>query len=397
VGPAESFFQVISFNSFAKTEESLLSVVSQEVSCTQLNLMIFEPFFCEDEANIQHSIYILDAGKQGKVEQQHLSCEHHQEAGEANFAAQERAGTSGHAQMEVSGLSVTNSEQTPVMISRSVSIGTGTGTHVEGKSTKKDAAARNWQQYLEDPQGGTEQKHDIGNGWSSSEATKSRSSSSCTSSSYNGSGSEDNDESHDAEDDWETAFDSLHIQSSIFQPETPPEGPSSEQTHHSEVKEPHDRKSSGAQVHQHPDYLQGTQLKPEYKYKTSGFGSRRSNGGRAWRPDDISRPPTLPRLTKQHTYPGHQNGGGNHGWGSTHGNMRGPPSAPSYCPICTEELDMTDSSYLPCSCGFQLCLFCYHRISSDDGRCPGCRKAYNSEGAVKLSRSSTVWLRVSST
>ncbi|CAK9220404.1 unnamed protein product [Sphagnum troendelagicum] len=169
------------------------------------------------------------------------------------------------------------SQGTPVMISRSVSIGTGTGTHVEGKSTKKDAAARNWQQYLEDPQGGTEQKHDIGNGWSSSEATKSRSSSSCTSSSYNGSGSEDNDESHDAEDDWETAFDSLHIQSSIFQPETPPEGPSSEQTHHSEVKEPHDRKSSGAQVHQHPDYLQGTQLKPEYKYKTSGFGSRRSN------------------------------------------------------------------------------------------------------------------------
>ncbi|CAM6028619.1 unnamed protein product [Sphagnum balticum] len=146
--------------------------------------------------------------------------------------AQERAGTSGHAQMQGSGLSVTNS---------------------------------------------TEQKHDIGNGWSSSEATKSRSSSSCTSSSYNGSGSEDNVESHDAEDDWETAFDSLHIQSSIFQPETPPEGPSSEQTHHSEVKEPHDRKSSGAQVHQHPDYLQGTQLKPEYKYKTSGFGSRRSN------------------------------------------------------------------------------------------------------------------------
>ncbi len=52
MGPAESFFQVISFNSFAKTEESLLSVVSQEVSCARLNLMIFEPFFSEDEANI---------------------------------------------------------------------------------------------------------------------------------------------------------------------------------------------------------------------------------------------------------------------------------------------------------------------------------------------------------
>jgi hypothetical protein len=79
---------------------------------------------------------------------------------------------------------------------------------------------------------------------------------------------------------------------------------------------------------------------------------------------------------------------------SNHHHHHQPAATPSYCPICTEELDMTDLSYLPCTCGFQLCLFCFHRISSDDGRCPGCRMAYNPDSAVKLSRSSSVWLRV---
>ncbi|CAM6051399.1 unnamed protein product [Sphagnum compactum] len=334
--------------------------------------------------------------KQGKVEQQHPRCENHQKTGEADCAGQESAGPSGYNESQRSRQSITNSEWTPVVISQSVS--SGTGTAAEDKTLKKDVAARNCPHYFadEDPLAGCEQKKDTGNGWSSSDGTKSRSSSSCASSSYNGSGSEDNDESHDAEDDWESAFDALHIQGSTFQPETPHKGTGSEWMQHSEAKEPHSNICNGPQEH-HPDHLQGAQLKPEYKYKSSGFGGRRGNGGRAWRLDDISRPPTLPRLTKQHTYPGHQNGGTSHGWGSMQGNMWGPPSTPSYCPICTEELDMTDSSYMPCSCGFQLCLFCYHRISSDDGRCPGCRKAYNSEVAVKLSHSSSVWLRVSST
>ncbi|CAK9210733.1 unnamed protein product, partial [Sphagnum troendelagicum] len=274
---------------------------------------------------------------------------------------------------------VTRTEQTRVSMSQPASAGTATAA--EGNIPKKDVALRNLPQYSgdEDPQGGGEQKQETGNRWSSSEASKSRSNSSCASSSYNGSGSEDNDESHDAEDDWETAFDALHIQSPTLEPETPHEGPSLGQMQHSEVKELDDMKSSGAHVDHDPDHLQGAHLKPEYKYKNSGYGGRRGNGWRAWRPDDVSRPPSLPRLTKQHTFPGPQNGGNSHGWGGMHGNMWGPPSTPSFCPICTEELDMTDSSYIPCSCGFQLCLFCYHRISSDDGRCPGCRKAYNSE------------------
>ncbi|WOK93972.1 hypothetical protein Cni_G02673 [Canna indica] len=50
---------------------------------------------------------------------------------------------------------------------------------------------------------------------------------------------------------------------------------------------------------------------------------------------------------------------------------------PISCPICCEDLDLTDSSFLPCSCGFRLCLFCHKRILETDGRCPGCRKQYD--------------------
>ena len=50
------------------------------------------------------------------------------------------------------------------------------------------------------------------------------------------------------------------------------------------------------------------------------------------------------------------------------------------CPICTEDLDETDRSFIPCPCGYQLCLFCYKKIQEDKsgqagaGLCPGCRK-----------------------
>jgi hypothetical protein len=84
---------------------------------------------------------------------------------------------------------------------------------------------------------------------------------------------DDNENTHDAEDDWEAAFDALHIQ-----------GASSDQIQHNELKDSHERKPNG--VH-HLD-LQGAMLKPEYMYKNNGFGGRRGNSGRAWRPDDIS-------------------------------------------------------------------------------------------------------------
>lgn len=94
---------------------------------------------------------------------------------------------------------------------------------------------------------------------------------------------------------------------------------------------------------------------------------------RAWSPDDVFRPQSLPNLSKQHSFPSsRERHFGAAGWA-----RRGVLSVPSSCPICYEDLDLTDSSFLPCSCGFRLCLFCHKRILESDGRCPGCRKQYS--------------------
>ncbi|KAK1357792.1 General negative regulator of transcription subunit 4 [Heracleum sosnowskyi] len=80
----------------------------------------------------------------------------------------------------------------------------------------------------------------------------------------------------------------------------------------------------------------------------------------------------------QHSFPTRldRNGGpGGVAWACPNG-----ISAPSSCPICCEDLDLTDTSFLPCSCGFRLCLFCHKRILEEDGRCPGCRKQYQHDG-----------------
>ncbi|KAK1433785.1 hypothetical protein QVD17_10702 [Tagetes erecta] len=82
---------------------------------------------------------------------------------------------------------------------------------------------------------------------------------------------------------------------------------------------------------------------------------------RAWRLDDASRPQSLPNLLKQNSFP----------------MKSGVQLAPSSCPICCEDLDKTDSSFLPCPCGYRLCLFCHKKIVEDNGRCPGCRKQYD--------------------
>ncbi|KAL3695162.1 hypothetical protein R1sor_008813 [Riccia sorocarpa] len=211
-----------------------------------------------------------------------------------------------------------------------------------------------------------------------------QSTSSCVSS-YSGSSSGENgsNHSHDAEDDWETVADAIYMQGSACKPGDVHKAPYVEKETSTEKK----GLCSGTTE------LQKGALKPEYKYKGGMLGGRmRGVGGRAWRPDDAARPPTLPRLSKQHSFP-LQSAQAN--WNDLHGsNLWGPPPAPLFCPICTEELDVTDSSFVPCSCGFRLCLFCHHRIAADDGRCPGCRKPYNSDVAMKLSRSSSVWLRV---
>ncbi|KAL2334474.1 hypothetical protein Fmac_015687 [Flemingia macrophylla] len=83
----------------------------------------------------------------------------------------------------------------------------------------------------------------------------------------------------------------------------------------------------------------------------------------------------LSNLSKQCSSPLNSNGHINHKtvpfmWQTI---MLQPPQ----CPICYEDLDLTDSSFLPCLCGFHLCLFCHKRILEADGRCPGCRKLYD--------------------
>ncbi|KAM7276880.1 hypothetical protein ACFE04_018746 [Oxalis oulophora] len=95
---------------------------------------------------------------------------------------------------------------------------------------------------------------------------------------------------------------------------------------------------------------------------------------RAWRSDDECRPQCLPNLSKQHSFPATD-------WRFSHA---WAVSVPTSCPICCENLDPTDSTFLPCLCGFHLCLFCHKRILDEDGRCPGCRKPYKLERSCSM-------------
>ncbi|KAE8723958.1 microtubule-associated protein TORTIFOLIA1-like [Hibiscus syriacus] len=100
---------------------------------------------------------------------------------------------------------------------------------------------------------------------------------------------------------------------------------------------------------------------------------RAEGSTRAWRADDTYRPQTLPNLSKQRSFPATD-------WRFRQGRVpcvrSSAISVPSSCPICYEDLDLTDSRFFPCLCGFRLCLFCHKRILEEDGRCPGCRKPY---------------------
>ncbi|XP_062011575.1 uncharacterized protein LOC133728181 isoform X1 [Rosa rugosa] len=65
------------------------------------------------------------------------------------------------------------------------------------------------------------------------------------------------------------------------------------------------------------------------------------------------------------------------------------------CPLCAEEMDLTDQQLKPCKCGYEICVWCWHHImdmaEKDDteGRCPACRTPYDKEkivGAAKCER-----------
>ncbi|XP_010503431.1 PREDICTED: uncharacterized protein LOC104780619 [Camelina sativa] len=120
--------------------------------------------------------------------------------------------------------------------------------------------------------------------------------------------------------------------------------------------------------------------------------SRKQKSNQAWRPDDKLRPQGLPNLEKQRSFPVM-----NLHFSSV--------TVPSSCPICYEDLDLTDSNFLPCPCGFRLCLFCHKTICDGDGRCPGCRKPYERNTikveasvqggglTIRLARSSSMFCR----
>ncbi|KAK2197318.1 bifunctional NOT4 [Babesia duncani] len=50
------------------------------------------------------------------------------------------------------------------------------------------------------------------------------------------------------------------------------------------------------------------------------------------------------------------------------------------CPLCMEVLDETDRNMYPCTCGYQVCLWCLHYIRNTMGnKCPACRRDYDEE------------------
>ncbi|XP_058501854.1 CCR4-NOT transcription complex subunit 4 isoform X2 [Solea solea] len=56
---------------------------------------------------------------------------------------------------------------------------------------------------------------------------------------------------------------------------------------------------------------------------------------------------------------------------------------PMECPLCMEPLEIDDVNFFPCTCGYQICRFCWHRIRTDEnGLCPACRKPYPEDPAV---------------
>ena len=59
------------------------------------------------------------------------------------------------------------------------------------------------------------------------------------------------------------------------------------------------------------------------------------------------------------------------------------------CPLCLEEIDVSDANFKPCPCGYQICRFCWHHIKQNlNGRCPACRRKY-SDQAIEFKAMST--------
>ncbi|GJM88216.1 hypothetical protein PR202_ga04254 [Eleusine coracana subsp. coracana] len=61
------------------------------------------------------------------------------------------------------------------------------------------------------------------------------------------------------------------------------------------------------------------------------------------------------------------------------------------CPLCAEEMDITDQQLKPCKCGYDICVWCWHHIidmaekDETEGRCPACRTPYDKDRIVNMS------------
>jgi len=52
----------------------------------------------------------------------------------------------------------------------------------------------------------------------------------------------------------------------------------------------------------------------------------------------------------------------------------------THCPLCVEEMDLSDRNFLPCPCGYRVCMWCWHHIRENlNGLCPACRTPYNED------------------
>ncbi|KAJ3146291.1 transcriptional repressor general negative regulator of transcription subunit 4 [Geranomyces variabilis] len=50
------------------------------------------------------------------------------------------------------------------------------------------------------------------------------------------------------------------------------------------------------------------------------------------------------------------------------------------CPLCMEEIDISDKYFKPCPCGYQICRFCWNHIKENmNGLCPACRRPYSED------------------
>lgn len=196
-------------------------------------------------------------------------------------------------------------------------------------------------------------KHESGSSYGGSSTSCSSSAGCCS-----GSITEEEDGNDDCLDDWEAVADALAADDDR---KTPPFDPSQEE------------KSTGRS--------ESCGVIPNDSERSMCEGLRTGSkfalvNSQAWRPDDAFRPQSLPNLSKQHSI---SNSSRCHDDGGVPWFCPGVLPAPTSCPICYEDLDLTDSSFLPCFCGFRLCLFCHKRILEEDSRCPGCRRPYKQD------------------